>query len=283
MPDAAEQEPALPPPNPELEMTPILSKAQGKVVVRLASSKWKPAQKGDAITPGTRLRTQNGGEAQLSYGDSIRVDVREDTEVRLERFDGEIAKFVVGAEGGLVIADVAPGNTRLVQIAAEGSDAVAATRDGKLHLMSDGRGQVQAAVTRGQATFTSAGKTVTLEANTQSAAAAGKAPTAPAAIPASLLLKIKWPDANTAKQRHLLSGTTSPGARVKIGDEVITADSKGRFRAIVQLREGNNQVEVQALDVVGRKSAQRSPVILVDTRAPDQAIKTHPDMWKKKQ
>jgi hypothetical protein len=124
---------------------------------------------------------------------------------------------------------------------------------------------------------------VELPAGYQTSIRAGEAPQTPMVLPTSLLLKVKWPPTGqTNKKRQLVVGKTNPGARVRVGPTILTADARGRFRAIIELREGSNALEVRALDVTGRSEIARSPPIELDTRAPSHAFQTDPGMWKRK-
>jgi hypothetical protein len=158
---------------------------------------------------------------------------------------------------------------------------VAETRDGRVSMLTDGAGNVSAAVTRGEATLSAAGESVKIPAGFQSDVKPGKAPGRPLALPKSLLLKVKWPDESTAKRRHIVSGTTSPGARVRVGEALVTADAQGQFRAVVDLQEGKNHVEVYAVDAAGRQETAGSSVD-VDTAAPKARFDTSPRMWDDK-
>ncbi len=123
---------------------------------------------------------------------------------------------------------------------------------------------------------------MTLKPGFYSVAAPGKKPVEPAAIPPSLLLKVRWPAAAaTAKRRQLVSGTASPGARVSVGERAVWADRKGRFETVVDLREGKNRIEVHAVDLAGREARAASPDIELDTHAPTLKVDTSPDMWKR--
>ncbi|MFC1609336.1 hypothetical protein ACFL6C_00120 [Myxococcota bacterium] len=255
-----------------------ITHAEGAVEIRLGSGEWQIVEIGQQVGPDTELRTGQGS-AGIAYGEALEVELSSASEARLVALENDVAKLVL--REGRVVADVKPESGRTVQVGAASSDAVAKTRDGRLHVLTDGKGSVQAAVTRGSARVTAKGETVEVAAGYQTTVRPEQPPQTPMVLPPSLLLKIKWPKhAATKKRRHLVVGTTNPGARVKVGNTVVTADSKGRFRAIVELREGRNQVEVRALDVVGRTEKALSPPIVLDTRAPDHAVDTDPEMWK---
>ncbi len=278
----------LSPDDPEVAPAPmpsaraaLVTRAEGVVEMRAGGGgEWRLASLGTEVQPDSDLRTREGAAA-LSYGGDVAVEMQSDSHLRVERLDDKTTRIVV--KEGLVIADVRPESGRTLQVAAENSDAVAEATDGRVHVLSDGQGNVQAAVTRGQASVTARGKTVTVQAGFATRVQPGKAPIAPRKLPGSLLLKVKWPpDASTSKRRHLVQGTTLPGARVKIGAQVVSADDHGRFRAIVELREGRNEIKAQVIDVAGRVQETLSPTIELDTRAPGHAIETQPDMWKRK-
>ncbi len=257
-----------------------LTSAAGLVELRPAAGDWRPAIAGAEVGPDTALRTGSGGSAALQVGDGLTVEVSSDSEVRLAEVDETIAKLVV--REGLVVGDVAGASGRRLVVGAEDSDAVAETTDGRLHVLADGEGNVQAAVTRGRATVTASGKSVELPAGYQTTIRSGEAPQTPMVLPASMLLKVKWPPhATTAKRRQLVAGTTAPGSRVRIGDTVVTADAKGEFRAVIELGEGSNVLQIKAVDIMGRTEEDRSPPILLDTSAPAHVIETDPGMWKK--
>lgn len=267
------------PPSPA-DLPPTLSEAKGAVQIRTGEGAWHNAAVGMALEPGSDLRTGVDGHAALTYADSINVAVDQAAELRVERVNADVARLVV--REGLAIVDVKPEGGRLLQVAAYGSDAVVETRDGRVHLQNDGQGHVQAAVTRGTAILKARGEQVELGEGFASSVAPGAKPTRPFAMPKSLLLKVKWPpEASTAKRRHLVVGTTNPGARVRIGELVAVADERGRFQVVIELNEGTNHLRAYALDVFGRVQQAEAPPVELDTRAPAQEIQTDPEMWNR--
>lgn len=280
-----EEPPPAPEPLPLVEAALTgarVERTDGSVQFRVGKGEWQLAQIGVELAPGADVRTGADGAAFLSYGPGIAAEVKGDSVIRVDRLDEEVARFVVGE--GVVVIDVDENlkeGDRVVQLGADGSDAVVETRGGRVGVLSDGKGHIQTAVTRGEAVLEAGGKRVELKAGQQSTVAPGGTPSAPVAVPKSLLLKVKFPaDTKTAKRRHLIQGTASPGSLVRIGERVVTADEMGRFSAVVDLGEGRNRIVVQAVDVLGRAAAQRSPEITLDTRAPSHTVETDPDMWQ---
>lgn len=91
-------------------------------------------------------------------------------------------------------------------------------------------------------------------------------------VPEELLLAVEWPaDARTRSETGQVVGHTSPGATVVVrgtlGEQTVRADHEGRFQAMIALAEGENEVVVEAIDLLGRRSDV--PGVLVrDTRGP---------------
>ena len=277
-------QPLAPPPvatsGPAPATSPLrLIEAEGGVERRRGGGDWQALQAGSEVSPGDDLRTKGQGRAAFAYGGDVRVDMSSDSQLRLEPDSDGAARVIVGE--GLAVVDVRPESGRLVRISAKGSDAITETRNGKVHVLNDGAGHVQTAVLRGQATVKAQGRSVDVAAGFATRVDPGKPPESPTALPASLLLKVKWPNGGaTTKKRHLITGTANPGARVRVGDMVVLADQRGRFQAVIELAEGSNRVQVRAVDVAGHEMHDQSPAIEVDTRAPSQKVDTSPEMWK---
>lgn len=281
-------EPAPPPPTVQPPAAPAapearLQRADGTVQIRLRDTEaWRTATVGEVIAPGADVRTGTDGAALVAYGEGVSAQVQSESLIRLDEMRGALTRLIVGE--GLVVIDVDENvaQPRRVQVAAQGSDAVVETHGGRITMLNDGEGRVQTAVTRGQATLSAQGESVRLGSGQQSSVAPGQAPSAPAAIPPSLLLKVQWPQRETAKRSQVISGTTNPGSRVRVGQQVVTADSRGRFEAVVALKEGRNRIKVQVVDVVGRSQGTESPDITLDTQAPSLAVETDPNIWKRR-
>jgi hypothetical protein len=254
-----------------------LAESNGTVEVRQEGGDWAKLEAGGEVAPGADVRTALGSSAALALGNNVKIRIDGKSQVRLADLSPERARFTVGE--GFIFADVLSGGPALQFVGPKG-DAVAETKDGALYLSANDKGELRAAVTRGEATLSSNGEQVLVRAGYVAVAAPGRAPSSPSEVPRSLLLKVRWPtDLTTAKRRQLVTGSTAAGARVVIGDQIVWADEKGKFESIVELSEGKNRVVVTAVDAVGRKLDEASPTIELDTRAPRQTIETSPAMW----
>lgn len=272
----------LPPPGVPVANVPAfgarLESSSGKVEIRTDSG-WAAAEPGSLLGAGRDLRTAPGAKAALTYGDAMRIEVGDDAEVRLAELNDKLARLVVGR--GFVFADVKEGSGRAVQFTSRDGGAVAETRGGALRVSAELDGKLRAAALRGEATVTAAGQTVRLQPGFFSVVARGEKPSAPTQAPRTLLLKVKWPDVQaTAKRRQKISGIAAPGARVRVGDTELWADEQGRFQTVIDLREGQNRIRVQAVDIMGRTRDDASPPIELDTSLPAPTIETNPDMWR---
>ncbi len=254
-----------------------LAAASGDVTVvradgtRVAAAAGLELRADDAVVAGP------GARAELAAGASYRVVLEESGRVEVKEITAELSRFRL--EGGLVSATVRDDPARAFEIESA-RDAVARTHGGEL-AVARGSGDVAVGVTRGEAEFRSGGSSVVIRAGEQSRAREGAAPTAPAPIPPSLLLKVSWPEERlTNRRRIVVTGRTHPGALVAVGGERVDVAPDGRFTKVVYLREGRQDVAVTARDVGGHRAEARSAPIVLDTRAPDAQFDTR-DLWRR--
>jgi len=248
------------------ELTGVVESVDGAVQLWV-DGRWSPVEKGQALTASDRLRTVEGATAEISLGPTVRVHVADRTElsigqiseslsrVRLE--DGRLASVVEGSEGFRFRVEV------------QGSDAVAETEAGEFAVLKRGESPVTVASKVGTVSLKAGGRSVELESGQQSIVYPGEAPTPPARMPASLLLKLGRPP--TAKLRNpelKVVGTATPGSSVTISGQLARVGADGTIAQTVRLDEGVNVVEVTVEDVFGRRRSERLPRVVVDSTAP---------------
>jgi hypothetical protein len=201
----------------------------------------------------------------LSAGESYQVVLDGASRFTVKEIAAEISRFRV--EDGLVTATVRDDPARAVVV--EAGDAAARTRGGALAVAAAG-GRATVGVTAGQAELEAGGRIVTLRQGQVSTAEPGQPPTPPAPLPRSLLLKVDWPAARETNRRKLVvQGKTAPGAVLSLGGQRVVVGPDGAFTHVVWLREGAQSLDLVARDVAGRVERQRSPTVVLDTRAPD--------------
>ncbi len=250
-----------------------VARAEGEVTIVRGGVRLR-ADPGAALQPDDAIETAPGARVALASG-SYEVTLEEGGRFDVQEITAELSRFRLGA--GLVSASVQDEPGRAVEIQAA-SDAVARTTGGQIAVARSGD-VVAVGVKRGSAEFRSAGASVVLREGQQSIAASGRKPSAPAPIPASLLLKVTWPEARATNQRRIVvTGRTVPGAVVVLGDERVVVQPDGRFTHVVVLREGRQRLSARA-HAVGGSAQTEGPLILLDTRAPDARFDTR-DLWR---
>ncbi len=265
---AAPAEPALAEPQPAApELEAHVSHVKGNVEVVLpAEGRWRRVSVGQLLGPDAVLRTKQG-QVVLGIGPGVEVSVSPASQFRLRELSNRLSR--VRLEGGHVTASVDgnAGSELVLQVL--GSDAEARTRDGELAVLHTANGRITVASSRGQTQVTSAGGAVVVNEGQQSEVTPGSPPRAPVAIPGKVFIKLSQGQARKLSQRStLVEGETAAGALVSInGVEAVT--SGGRFSVTVPLREGDNELDIVARDVLGRQSRQRIRGINVDSQPPE--------------
>ncbi len=273
---------AVPPP-----VRPVEAATLERLVVTAMSGPvriWRggPAGTVETATVGAELRqddlveTGNRAAVQLTAGGRYRVDLEANSEFAVKEITAELSHFRLGA--GLMSASVREDASRAFEVEA-GREALARTRGGELSVAGDD--QVAAvAVRRGEAELRSGGRAVVIRAGQQSLAWNGKAPSQPATIPSSLLLKVDWPrELLTNRRKLVITGRTVPGAVIAVDGRSVKVEPDGSFRHVTYLREGRQTISVAGRDVAGHRVTEKSPEIQVDTFGAPAEFDTS-DLWK---
>lgn len=268
--------PAPPPPPPPAPKTLELKLSQlsGAVEIRRGGKDWQAAEVGDALAASDAVRTPLGGSATLTGGDAYEVQMEGSTDVAVGELTESISRLMLGS--GMATARVHGGKHRF-EVRAAHSDAVASTRAGAFAISSNGKGTVAVGTEAGEVELSGHGKVVIVRGGEESVVHPGQAPTAPAKIPSSLLLKVRWPQKAELASRSLwIHGSAEPGAQVTVAGHRVTVGDDGTFAAKVHLAEGKNAVEVRAR-AVGQREIKDARPIVVDTTPPKAVIRPK---WK---
>ncbi|WP_163865093.1 FecR domain-containing protein [Myxococcus eversor] len=256
----------------ELELTEVT----GTVEVKEGDGTWRKASVGMALRRHDKVRTDDGSYAVLIGGEAVEFRMDPGTEVSVEELTASVSRLLLA--NGMATAVVRPGKRHTFEVRAAQSDAVATLHEaGAFTMSNNGQGTVAVGTREGEVTLLGKGKVVIVRAGQQSVIRPGQAPSEPAAVPTSLLLKVDWPSERTRREKDLVvRGQTTPGSRVQVNDVRVLADAEGRFERKVKLREGSNTVDVRAVGV-GRVEQREKAELIVDTRPP--SLKTDSDIW----
>lgn len=240
----------------------VVSSYSGSVQMRIGGGEWVDVDMKAPLTDGDRIRTGPDGEATLLHDDN-QVTVRAATELAISQLNTDSSRFQLDI--GQVFVE-ARGDA--VSMRSQSGARVEAS-DAGLGMTVRADGWTQVKVKRGEADFSAEGETQRLAEGQESEAAAGKPPTTPRPIPQSILSNVRFPDADTfTVQLARVEGRADPGARVRVGDQVVDVGLDGAWAADVPLTEGINQIEVEATDALGTTQVERSQPLRVDTTAP---------------
>jgi hypothetical protein len=252
-----------------------VSRADGGATLLRGGAAREPLRAGAALRPDDVIETAEGASVVLAAGESYQVVLDGAARFAVKEIAAEVSRFRV--DDGLVTATVRDDPRRAFVVEAGG--AVARTRGGALGVANVG-GRVTVGVTAGETDLESGGRIVTLRQGQASSAEPGQAPSAPVALPRSLLLKVDWPEARETNRRKLVvQGQATPGAVLTIGGQRVRVGPDGRFSQTIWLREGAQALDAVARDVAGRRERSRGPTVVLDTRAPDPQFDTNA-LWK---
>jgi hypothetical protein len=177
---------------------------------------------------------------------------------------------------GMLEADVSDDPTRVFEVELDDNGGRARTRGAAFTASANGSGVAAVTSRRGEVVLAARGKEVVIRTGQYARLAPGQPPADPQPVPPSLFLKVDWPGASP-RSRVTVSGTTTPGARVRVGEHYVPVDVDGKYRATMRLSDGVHQLNVRAIDVAGQVREETSPRIVVDTRTD---FRVQPPKWK---
>ncbi len=255
--------------------TPFRVSALEGTVEALHDGQWYAVQAGDLLSLRDVIRTSKGAKAVLRRGSS-EIELRENVDIRLDDLAASTARFGL-LRGGNVVASVGREDQHLEITAAETRSRNQGTA--RWIVSANAQGQVSVAASEGKVAFTAKGKEVTVPAGTESTAAPGQPPGTPTPIPEELLLSVVWPDKQHTDGRTEVAGQVSPSSKVTVNGAEVPVENDGRFSSTLPLGVGANRVQVEALDIKGRKKAETR---VLQRNAPSPTlVPTGEEIWKK--
>ncbi len=269
-----------PPPVAKPLPTVVVAKADGTVEVRRqGTDAWQPVAVGAVLAEDDSIRTGSGASVELLAGGNT-VTMLAGTDVKVAELTADLTRYLLGS--GL-IAGASPGASgTTLQVDVEGTDVAVRARDGSFRMSSNGAGTVAVAAEAGDVRVAAKGKEVVLKHGERSLVLPGGAPSDPAPLASSLLLKVAWPKQRETNKRVVtITGRTDAGALVFALGRPVKVGADGAFKERLTLPEGESRLDVSALDVSGNARREAGPSILVDSKGASSRFQTD-DLWKPK-
>lgn len=269
-----------PPPVAKPIPTVSVTKAEGTVEVRRQGSEvWQPVAVGSVLGADDTIRTGVGATVELEAGGHT-VTMLAGTDVKVAELTVDLTRYLLGS--GLITA-AAPGSAgRALQVDVEGTDVAVKASDGAFRMSSNGAGTVAVAADEGDVRVAAKGNEVVLKKGERSLVLPGGAPSEPAPLATSLLLKVAWPKQRETNKRVVtVTGRTEAGALVFALGRPVRVGADGTFAENLTLPEGESRLDVAALDVSGNAQRAAGPSILVDSKGASSRFQTD-DLWKPK-
>ena len=247
-----------------------LLEASGEVRRVDANGAASEALVGDQVRAAERLQVGANGRAVLGVGEGSRLTLEARSAIRVTQVEATGVR--VELEQGRVQAKVSQGSTLLGIRRGERSVEI---ESGAVALRAEEDGVLRVETESGIARLEGFGGLGELgEGERLSVGVDGEQ--VHETVPAELLLHVAWPEAvATREEEYLVGGTAGAFSSVQVlarsGTKRVRADAEGRFEVAVVLMEGENEVEVVAVDGFGGERRARHTVQR-DTQAP-QAIR----------
>jgi hypothetical protein len=225
---------------------------------------------GGEVTVGTELLQSDhlvvgaGGRAVLGLGEGTRLELDSDSTVQIVGIDRD--GVMLELEEGRVQAKVQPGAPS-VRVA-HGAQS-AGSEGGQFSFSATSEDEVLVRSSEGSVSLEGFGDLQTLEAGSYAKSVPGK-PIISAEEAEELLLSIQWPEARArAEAESAVRGRTAPHAEVTLtvdgADTPVTANAAGEFSVDLDLQEGPNQIEIEAVDPLGRTKTETGEVEIIST------------------
>jgi FecR protein len=209
---------------------------------------WTPVREGDTLREHERIRTGEGGTAELSVDEKSAVLVSESTEVGVEEINRAVHRFRLVR--GRVTADYDRDGRRALRIEGASGQVAEAENAARFSVLATEE-TFTLATERGQVNLASAGAVVTVEAGQQASASGGRPPAAATPIPAEVLLLATGKSSSYGCLE--IQGEARPGSEVTVAGTPAAVDSSGQFRVRLdpELRK-RQQITVRMRDALGR-------------------------------
>ena len=224
----------------------------------------RPAAEGQRLAAADRLTTGGDARAVLALNGDSRIRVGPASSVVVK--DVSLEGVSLELEDGALTAIVRPESGAL-RVGSRGREVVATHGEFAVGVS----GAVLQVDARDGAVVLSGVDVTRVEAGQQAIVVDRHAEIA--AVPEALLLAVEGPGgAPTREDRAVVSGVTAPGARVegrgRFGSRRGRAGDDGRFAVEVPLVEGDNDVEVVAVDPLGQETLVAGALAVRDTTGP---------------
>jgi hypothetical protein len=193
------------------------------------------------------------------------VTIDHDTAVEIGAVSQAVSELLL--REGRVASNVTKEEGFVFRVVSEESGAVAEAEEGRFDALRRGSGPLVVASRDARVVVSAQGRKETIEGGEQTSVTPGEPPTKAAPVPPSLFLKLAQNARRIRQTKATVEGQTTPSAVVSVGGVYTTADAAGRFTVEVPLQEGENAIDVNVEDVMGRRDTAAQEVF-VDSKAP---------------
>lgn len=250
---------------------------EGQVKSTSADGKSRPLRERDVIADNETIETGKNSSVKVGRQDQY-LAMREETALSLMGVNTKEPQVLV--ERGAVEGSVTPQKGLSLKVKVAKNETAVAIYGGRGTVRTDGEGILDVSAHEGNIQLQPPGKPAQdVPKGEHRVVASDGESLASGAIPRSVLLAVEWPEEHILnKPTTTVKGKVTPGSEVVVEGRRIKPERDGSFKAEVPLREGKNQVKVEARGT-GEPTTQVSPEYMVDTKAPSVRSRTD-QLWR---
>ncbi|MGZ6123866.1 MAG: FecR domain-containing protein [Myxococcales bacterium] len=252
----------------------VVLSVQGEVEKGREGGSWSKLHPGESVRVDAVLRTGADGHTDLALGERARVSIGESTEVAIRELTDSVHRFRLTR--GRMLADYDRDGERVLRVEDGTGETVAETKSARFGVLSTGTG-IAVATTSGGVDLRTRRQGVHVATGEQSFAPEGGAPTPPAPIPTSVLLKVGNALAEGGDETLCaeIDGEAAAGSEVKVDGVAVPLDATGHFHERVLRKPGQGSVVVAIRDPSGREKTRNVACAPPPAQIRDMAIR-----WK---
>jgi len=230
---------------------------------------WIPVEKGNKLQADDAIRTKEEASVILAADDESKIELEEKSELSVTEISETVHKVDVAS--GKIDVNYGKSKDRTLKISSAGEDVIASTKAGKF-IFQKTKNTVTVATKEGDVAFKAHEKEITVSEGMFSQVVEGDGPLPVKPIPLAVMLRVANPKKAVQEAAiTTITGVTDIGASVSVNNVKAKVNKNGKFKVVVPLKLGKNNLKVVANTPWGHAKKQLSPITVTNNTKVDSA------------